>query len=196
MQSDNGFIANVIAIAASAGGFKPMIEIISGLPIDFPASVLVVQHTSPDYTNVLPEILSRHSSLKVKEAEDGDKLSRATLYTAKSNRHLIVNSDWTVSLGSTERVHFVRPAADVLFITMAINCREKAIAVILSGGGQDGALGSLAVKLAGGKTIVQKDPEVPSMPEAAVKMHDVDFIVPLAEIAPLLINLVTKGRAI
>lgn len=195
MQSDTGIISNVIAIAASAGGLKPMIEVISGLPEDFPASVLVVQHTSPDHTSALPEILSRHSPMKVKEAEDGERLSRATIYTAKPNRHLEVNPDWTISLGSTERVQFVRPAADVLFITMAISCREKAIAVILSGSGQDGAIGSLAVKKAGGKTIVQEDPEFTSMPEAAIKVDDVDFIVPLAEIAPLLIDLVTKGKA-
>ncbi len=172
-----------------------MIEVISGLPPDFPASVLVVQHTSPDNISALPEILGRHTTLNVKEAEEGDRLASATVYTARPNRHLEVNLDGTISLGSTERVQFVRPAADVLFITMAISYREEAIAVILSGAGQDGAIGSLAVKKAGGKTIVQEDPEFTSMPEAAIKVDDVDFIVPLAEIAPLLINLVMKGTA-
>lgn len=133
--------------------------------------------------------------MKVKEAEDGERLFRSTVYTAKPDRHLMVNPDGTISLGSTERVQFVRPAADVLFITMAISCKNRSIAVILSGMGQDGAIGSLAVKRAGGKTIVQKDPEFPSMPQSAVKIDDVDFIVPLAEIGPLLIDLITKGRA-
>lgn len=103
--------------------------------------------------------------------------------------------DGTISLGSSERVHFVRPAADVLFVTMAVNYRNRCIGVILSGSGQDGAIGSLAFKAAGGKVIVQQDPEVPNMPEAAVKVDDVDFIVPLAGIAPLLVDLVTKGKA-
>jgi len=172
-----------------------MIEIISGLPADFPASVLVVQHTSPDHISALPEILGRQTSMNVKEAEEGDKLSKATVYTAKPNKHLMVNPDGTISLGSAERVQFVRPAADVLFITMAISCRDRSIALILSGLGQDGAIGSLAVKRAGGKTIVQKDPEFPGMPQAAIEVDDVDFVVPLTEIAPLLINLVIKGKA-
>jgi len=89
------------------------------LSADFPASVPVVQHTSPDHVSYLPEILRRHSSMKVKEAEDGDKLSKSTVYTAKPNRHLMVNPYGTLSIGSNERVHFVRPAADILFITRA-----------------------------------------------------------------------------
>lgn len=95
---------------------------------------------------------------------------------------------------SVDKVQFVRPAADVLFVTMAISYKDKAIAVILTGAGQDGAIGSLAVKRAGGKTIAQEDPEYPGMPESAIRIDDVNFIVPLAEIAPLLIDLVTKGK--
>lgn len=194
MAHSNAGMFDVIAIASSAGGFKPMIEIISGLPSDFPASVLVVQHTSPDHESALPEILRRHTSMVVKEAAGGEKLSKATVYTAKPNRHLMVNPDGTISLGSNERVHFVRPAADILFITMAISYRNKAIAIILSGTGQDGAIGSLAITKAGGKVIVQEDPEYKDMPEAAIKVDDVDFILPLEEIAPLLIKLVMKDN--
>ncbi len=193
MQSDGSFF-DVIGIAASAGGLKAITEVVSGLPADFPAAVMVVQHISPDSPSYLAEILSRSTPLKVKQAENGERFTRGTIYTASPNKHLMVNPDGTLTLSSVDKVQFVRLAADVLFVTMAISYRNRAIAVILTGAGQDGAVGSLAVKRAGGKTIAQEDPEVPGMPEAAIGIDDVNFIVPLAEIASLLIDLVTKGK--
>lgn len=189
MQSEGSFF-DVIAIAASAGGLKAITEVVSGLP----AAVMVVQHMSPQSDSYLAEILSRSTQLKVKQAEDGDKISKGAIYTPRPNKHLMVNPDGTLTLSSLDRVQFVRPAADVLFVIMAISYKDRAIAVILTGAGQDGALGSLAVKKSGGKTIAQEDPEVPGMPEAAIRIDDVDYVVPLADIAPLLINLVTKGK--
>jgi two-component system chemotaxis response regulator CheB len=191
-SDDSSF--DIVAIASSAGGFDPVIEVVSGLPPDFPASVIVIRHLSPDQESHLAEILSRHTSLKVKEAKDGMRLARATVYTAVPNKHLMVNSDRTFSLASFEKVQFVRPAADVLFVTLAISCRNKVIAVILSGAGRDGAIGTLAVKRAGGKVIVQESPDVPGMPEAAIRIDDVDFVLPMKKIAPRLIKLVLKGR--
>ncbi len=193
MQSDGSFF-DVIAIAASSGGLKAITEVVSRLPSDLPAAIMIVQHISPQSESYLAEILSRSTSLKVKQAEDGERFIKGTIYTARPNKHLMVNPDGTLTLSSLDRVQFVRPAADVLFVTMAISYKDRAIAVILTGAGQDGAIGSLAVKKAGGKTIAQEDPEVPSMPEAAIRIDDVDFVVPLADIAPLLTDLVTKGR--
>lgn len=193
MQSDGTFF-DVVGIAASTGGIKAITELVSGLPADFPAAIMVVQHISPGSISYLAEILSRSTPLKVKNAEDGERFTRGIIYTATPNKHLMVNPDGTLTLSSVDRVQFVRPAADVLFVTMAISYKERTIAVILTGAGQDGAIGSLAVKRAGGKTIAQEDPEVAGMPEAAIRIDDVNFIVPLAEIARLLINLVTKGK--
>lgn len=193
MQSDGGLF-DVVGIAASTGGIKAITELVSALPADFPAAIMVVQHISPESVSYLAEILGRSTSLKVKSAENGERFARGTIYTATPNKHLMVNPDGTLTLSSLDKVQFVRPAADVLFVTMAISYKNRAIAVILTGAGQDGAIGSLAVKRAGGKTIAQEDPEVPSMPEAAIRIDDVDFVVPLAEIAPILINLVTKGK--
>ncbi len=180
----------VVGIAASSGGLKAIIEIISDLPEDFPIPILLVLHIYPTDKSYLPEILSRHTKLLVKEAEDGDKLTKGVIYTPKPNKHIVVNSDGTITLSSTGKANFVRPAADVLFVTMAISYQGRSIAVILTGAGQDGAVGSLAVKKTGGKTIAQEDPEYPGMPDAAIQIDDVDFVVPLAEIAPLLIKLV------
>lgn len=194
MDSDGSFF-DVVAIAASAGGLEPLIEVISSLPADFPASVLIIRHLSPGQEKgLLAEVLSKQSSMEVKTAEEGMRLARATIYIAVPNMHLMVNSDGTLSLASFEKVQFVRPAADVLFVTLAISCRNKAIAVVLSGAGKDGAIGTLAIKRAGGKVIVQEDPDVPSMPEAALRIDDVDFVLPMVKIAPCLIKLVLKGE--
>jgi two-component system chemotaxis response regulator CheB len=194
-ESSEGSFFDVVGIAASAGGIKAISELISGLPVGFPASVMVVQHLSPHFESHLAEVLSKYTTLKVKGAEDGEKIARATVYVARPDKHIMVNSDGTISLTSLGKVQYTRPAADVLFVTISISYKDRAIAVILSGAGEDGALGALAIKRAGGKTIVQEDPEVSSMPEAAIRIDDVDFIEPLAKIAPLLVNLVTKGKS-
>ncbi|MFB3765742.1 MAG: chemotaxis protein CheB [Methanotrichaceae archaeon] len=191
-NSDNNF--NIIAIAASTGGVKAISKLVSGLPSDFPAPILVIQHLSPNFESQMSKILSKVTSLKVKPVEDGESLKKGTIYTAVPNKHIIVNPDRTISLATLDRVHFTRPAADVTFVTLASCCRDKVIGVILTGAGQDGALGALAINRAGGKIIAQEDPEVPSMPDAAIRIDDVDYITPLAEIAPLLINLVTMNR--
>ncbi len=189
---DNAYKVN--DIAASTGGIKAISELVSGLPANLPAAVLIVQHMSPNFESQMEYILSKVASMKVKRAEEGERLKKGTIYTAVPNKHVIVNPDGTISLAVLDKVQFTRPAADVLFVTMALSCRDRAIGVILTGAGQDGALGAMAIKKAGGKTIAQEDPEVHGMPDAAIRIDDVDFIKPLAEIAPLLTNLVTKGK--
>lgn len=186
---------DVVAIAASAGGYDPLYDIISGLPAEFPASIIVVMHTTPGRESHLAEVLSSHTSLSVKEAEDGGRLAKSIIYVAKPNRHLVLNSDGTLSLVATDPVQFTRPAADVLFVTAAIAFRDRVIGVVLSGAGKDGAIGSLAITKAGGKVIAQEDPEHPSMPDAAIKIDDVAFVVPSKEIAQLLIDLVVSGKS-
>ncbi len=185
---------DVVVIAASAGGYDPLYDIISGLPADFPASIIVVMHTTPGRESRLAEVLGLHTPLRIKEAEDGERLAKSTIYVAKPNRHLVLNSDGTLSLVSTDPVQFTRPAADVLFVTAAIAFRDRVIGIVLSGAGKDGAIGSLAITKAGGKVIAQEDPEHPGMPDAAIKIDDVAFVVPSKEIAPLLTDLVASGK--
>lgn len=187
---------DVVAIASSAGGYEPLIKIISGLPSGFPTSIIVVQHMEPGREGMLVKILSEHTSMRVKVAEDKEKLSASIVYIANPRRQLMVNSDRTFSYGTAERIHFVKPAADVVFITMAISYKERAIGVILSGLSQDGAVGAIAINKLGGKVIAQQDPKNPSMPESAIEFDDVNYIAPMDKIAPLLMDLVTKGEAV
>ena len=120
----------------------------------------------------------------------------ATVYIAPPDRHLLVNADGTLSLTQSELVHFVRPSADLLFESVAASYRDRAIAVVLSGSGSDGAMGAQAIKKMGGTVIAQDEAtaEFPGMPSAVIKTRSVDFILPLAEIAPALVALVLRGE--
>jgi two-component system, chemotaxis family, protein-glutamate methylesterase/glutaminase len=183
----------IVALAASAGGLRALTDVLSALPRDFPVALVVVQHLDPRHRSLMAEILGKRTSLLVKEARDGDALAPGLALIAPPNRHLLVNPDRTLSLSQSELVHFVRPSADLLFESTAAAYKERAIAVVLSGAGRDGAMGVRAIKKMGGTVIVQdeKTSQFFGMPGAAQQTGLVDFILPLPEIAPALRTLVT-----
>jgi two-component system chemotaxis response regulator CheB len=181
----------VVALGASAGGLEALHAVLAALPADLPAAVLIVQHLDPHHISLLPEILGRRTPLAVKKAEDGDALRAGTVYVAPPDRHLLVCADATLALSADPVVHHVRPSADRLFESLATNLGDRAVAVVLTGTGQDGAAGLAAVKAAGGRTIAQ-DPETasyPNMPRAAIRTNFVDDVLPLDQIAGKLIEL-------
>lgn len=144
----------------------------------------------------MADILGRRTSLKVQEAREGDLLTAGVVFTAPPNRHLLVNPDATLSLSQSELVHFVRPSADLLFESMAASFKDRAIAVVLSGSGIDGAMGLRAVRKMGGTIIVQDEAtsEFFGMPGAAISTGTANFILPLDEISGALTTLV-GGRS-
>lgn len=186
---------DVVALAASAGGLAALTAVLAPLPAGFPAALVMVQHLDPRHRSLMAAILGRRTSLPVKEAAEGDRLMPGTAFIAPPNRHLLVNPDATLSLSSSELVHFVRPSADLLFESVAASFKERVVAVVLSGMGTDGALGVKAVKKMGGTVIVQDatSAEFAGMPHAAIATGHIDFVLPLAEIAPALRSLVMKG---
>jgi two-component system chemotaxis response regulator CheB len=171
-------------------------EVLSALPEDFPAPLVVVQHLDRLHRSHMAEILSRHISLPVKQAEEGDRLRRGSVAIAPPDQHLLVNPDGTLSLSHAELVHFVRPSADLLFESVAASYKERAVAVVLTGMGHDGAMGVRAIKKLGGTVIAQdkNTAQFSGMPSAAIDTGKVDLVLPLAEIAPALVDLVMKGR--
>jgi two-component system chemotaxis response regulator CheB len=185
----------VVAMAASAGGLSALGQVLAALPADFPAAIVVVQHLDPRHRSLMADILSRRTSLDVREARENDGLRPATVFIAPPNRHLLVNTDGTLSLSQSELVHFVRPSADLLFESVAASYKDRAIAVVLTGTGSDGNMGVRAIKKMGGTVIAQdeKTSEFFGMPGAAIQTGHVDFILPLAEIPPALVSLVVKG---
>ena len=197
LSRSKGAAFDIIAIAASAGGLKALSIVLAGLTQALPAAVVVVQHLDPRHRSLMAEILSRRTVLKVKQAEEGDHLEPATTYIAPPDRHLLVNSDGTLSLTKSELVHFVRPSADLLFESVAASFKERAIAVVLSGTGSDGSMGVQAIKKMGGTVIAQDEQssEYFGMPQAAAQTGSADFVLPLDEIAPALVTLIVKGDA-
>jgi len=184
---------DVVALAASAGGLKALSEVLAVIPADFPAAVVVVQHLDPRHRSLMAEILTRRIALPVKQAEDGDALQAGRVFIAPPDRHLLVNSDGTLSLSRSELVHFVRPSADLLFESLAASYKDRAVTVVLSGSGSDGATGVKAIKTMGGTVIVQDQPssEFFGMPGAAIQTGMADFVLPLHEIGHALVTLVT-----
>jgi len=186
----------VVALAASAGGIKALTAIFSVLPADFPSPILVVQHLLPREPSHLVTILSQQSALKIRHAQNGDRLEPGSVYVAPPDRHLVVRDGGELLLSHDPKVHFVRPSADVLFFSVAAVYREKGIAVILSGTGMDGASGMEAVKANGGMTVAQDEAtcEHFGMPSSAIRTGKVDFILPLSEIGPWLLKTVSGSR--
>src|SRR5215210_7800185 len=130
---------NVVAVAASAGGLHALTEVVSALPGSFPAAILVVQHLTPNHRSWLSEILGRCTALKVEQASDGAALSPGVVFVAPPDHHLIVGPGRTLRLTQSEQVRFLRPSADLLFQSVAAQFKERAIAVVLTGSGSDGA---------------------------------------------------------
>jgi two-component system, chemotaxis family, protein-glutamate methylesterase/glutaminase len=186
---------NIVAIAASAGGLKAIIAVLSNLPAEFPAPIVVVQHLDPRHRSLMAEILSRNTSLQVKQAEEGEIIHQGTVYIAPPDRHLLVNPDNTLTLSQSELVHFVRPSADLLFESVAASHKQHAIAVVLTGSGSDGSMGVQAINKMGGTVICQavESAEFTGMPLAAMQTKCVDFSLPLDRIASALVTLVMKG---
>jgi two-component system, chemotaxis family, protein-glutamate methylesterase/glutaminase len=186
---------DVVGVASSAGGVVALGRLLPGLPPDFPAAVLIVQHLDPRHRSLMAEILGRRTALPVLEARQGQRLQGGTVYIAPPNRHLLVSTDGRVSLSDSEPVHFVRPSADLLFESVAVRYGDRAIAVVLTGCGQDGAMGVQAIKRMGGTVIVQDEQssDFQGMPQAAIRTGDADFVLPLGEIAGALVTLVMPG---
>jgi two-component system chemotaxis response regulator CheB len=182
-------------VASSAGGITALQRLLGGLPPGFPVPVLVVQHLDPRHRTVIADVLGRRVPLRVKLAEAGELARPGTVYVAPPNRHLLVGGAGVLRLTDSEPVHFVRPSADLLFDSMAAAFGTRALACVLTGTGRDGATGVGAVR-SGGGTVIAQDPEsaeFPGMPQAAVDTGGVDFVLPLEEIAPVMLDLV-EGR--
>ncbi|MBW4425585.1 MAG: chemotaxis protein CheB [Nostoc desertorum CM1-VF14] len=185
---------DIVAIAASAGGLRALIKVLSTLPPEFTAAIAIVQHLAPKYPSLMAEILTRHTAFTVKKAKEGDCLTPGMAYIAPPNRHLLVKSNGTLSLSQSKLVNFLRPSADLLFESVAANYKDRAIGLVLTGTGSDGAMGVEAIKKMGGIVIVQdvKTAEFSGMPSAAIRTGKVDFILSLDEISRALVTLVMR----
>ncbi|AEV83622.1 two-component system, chemotaxis family, response regulator CheB [Actinoplanes sp. SE50] len=181
---------DLIAVGASAGGVEALRALVAGLPADLPAAVLVVLHLPRSAPSALPQILTRSGPLPAAIATDGEEPAPGRIYVAPADRHLLVlDGRIRLSHGPAENGH--RPAVDPLFRSAARALADRVIAVVLSGSGDDGAVGAAAVAAAGGAVVVQapEDALHPTMPRAVLTRVPRARVAVAAELGVLLAEL-------
>jgi two-component system, chemotaxis family, protein-glutamate methylesterase/glutaminase len=178
---------DIIVVGGSAGGVEALKTLVTGLPGDLQAAVLVVIHIPPTSPGRLPDILQRHANVRVAWARDEEAIECGRVYIAPPDRHLVVD-DGHLRLTRAPRENHTRPAIDPLFRSAALAYGPRVIGVVLSGRLDDGTAGLWAVKERGGTTVVQDpgDAAQPDMPRNALEHTDVDYIVPCAQLGALL----------
>jgi two-component system, chemotaxis family, protein-glutamate methylesterase/glutaminase len=185
----------VVGIGSSTGGPNALGQIFSALPIDFPASILVVQHIADGFVPVLVNWLNGTSPIRVKEAEDTERLAPGTAYIAPNGLHMELVGD-RISLNAAPPLAGHRPSADVLLSSLARYCGERGMGVILSGMGRDGARGVKEIRNAGGYTVAQSEETcvVFGMPGAAVELDGVNRVLTPQGIADAMLQQVQEGK--
>jgi len=185
-----------IVIGVSSGGMNAMKIIFSLLPADFKLPIVIVQHIGARSENQWIELLNQRSSLKIKEADEKEKIESGTVYIAPANYHLLIEKNKTFSLTIDERVNYARPSIDVLFESAAESYGRSLIGIVLTGSNHDGTIGIMRIQDCGGLCIVQ-DPataESPYMPASAIRAIKADHILQLEEIVRLIIQIDLKNR--
>ena len=175
----------VIGIGASTGGPQALAEILSQLPVDLPAIVLIVQHVDVQFMPGLAAWLQHHSRMPVSIARHGETLSPGGVWLAGSKDNMTYQNGTALYKAAPEdAVH--RPSVDALFFSLAQPHRARRVGVLLTGMGRDGADGLLALRKSGAHTIVQNAATsvVYGMPKAAAELDAAVDILPLSTIAP------------
>src|SRR4051812_45282092 len=184
---------DVVTLASSAGGLQALCAVLGELPDDFPAAVVVAQHLCGE-GSALVTILRRQTELPVEWASTGARLTPGRVLVGPPRRQLEVLPDGTCAVGG-EASPLDKPL-DLLLESVADSCGPRALAVVLTGMGEDAAAGAAAVKRAGGLVLVQSEEtsEQPSMPRAAIARGASDLVLPLPEIAAAIAHVVTVGE--
>lgn len=186
METETEYLA--VVIGTSAGGLYALSTLLEKLSVDFQLPIIIVQHRSKDYRDLLEEVLQSKSKLKVKQVDEKEKIENNTVYIAPPDYHLLIESDHTFSLSSDEYIRYSRPSIDVLFESAARVYKNKLIGIILTGANNDGAKGIKIINSFGGLTIAQNPEEAqfPTMPIAAINTNKVKYIWTLVEITNFL----------
>ncbi|MGA8440131.1 MAG: chemotaxis response regulator protein-glutamate methylesterase [Candidatus Sulfotelmatobacter sp.] len=186
----------LIAVGASTGGTEALRTFLKALLTDCPP-IVIVQHMPEVFTRAFAERLNKECVIEIKEAQDGDRLQNGRALIAPGNRHMLVNrkgADLVVQIIDGPLVSRHRPSVDVLFRSVAISVGPKAVGVIMTGMGDDGAQGLSEMKEAGASTIAQDEAScvVFGMPKEAISRGAVDVVVPLERIASAALSMQVK----
>ena len=183
-----------VAIAASTGGPPAIQQVLAALPTDFSMPILVVQHMAKGFTTGFAQWLNSSVELKVKVAADGELLESGKVYIAAEGQHLELRNERIVRMSACDEGERFCPSADRLFGSVADVFGEAAIAIVMTGMGEDGVEGLRMVKQRGGRVVAQDRATsvVYGMPGAAVEAGVVDQSAPLDQIASVILRLVQR----
>jgi len=195
-QSPTPGAYSLVAIGASTGGPSAILSILKGLPADFPLPILFVLHIGEAFAGTFAEWLNGVSPLPVRHARDGEPLPEPGVpgvLVAPADRHLEIRSGRLHLVDGPER-HACRPSIDSLFESVARELGPRAIAVLLTGMGKDGASGLKQIQTSGGKTIAQDEATsvIYGMPREAARLDAASHVLPLSDIAPYLRSLARR----
>ncbi len=186
---------NIIVIGGSAGGLEALKTLMKNLPPDLDAAIFCVMHVHPRSSGSIVQILGRVGPLPTLRASEGQPIALGRVYVAPADHHLQIGHNHVhLTHGPKEGLH--RPSINVTFRSAAASYHDRVIGVLLSGMLDDGASGLWDIARQGGVTIVQ-DPEdalYPSMPLSALRDVPVNYVLPVEEIAPLLVRLVSGAE--
>ncbi len=179
----------LVVIGCSTGGPRALGVLVPALPRDGKTAYLIVQHMPAGFTSSLAERLDSSSLLDVSEAQHGDRLAADSVLVAPGDHHLRFSAAGFVELDETPRVHGVRPSVDVSLESVATHFGNRAIVVVLTGMGTDGATGALAVHQRGGYVLAEDESTcvVWGMPRAVVERGAADRVVPLDAMAEAIV---------
>ncbi len=184
-------VVDAIVVGASAGGVEALLKVFSRLRVGYRLPILTVLHVPEDRRSQLAQVFQARLPIKVKEADDKEDIAPGTLYFAAPGYHLSVENDFSLSLSQEDRVFHSRPSIDILFQSAADAYGPRLAGFLLTGANNDGAFGLSCIKLSGGLTVIQ-DPDqaqARTMPEAALALHEPDYLLPLNDIGQLLVEL-------
>jgi len=174
----------IIGIGASTGGPSVVMQILKNIPSDYDLGILVVQHMSEGFIDGFRNWLGNACKVKVKLAQEGEKIKKGQVLIAPDGFHTIVRNRKSVGLISGNQVHGVKPSVDILFNSIADVYGESAVGILLTGMGVDGAVGLKHIKDKGGITIAQSENScaVFGMPKAAIEKGAVSKCLPVEDI--------------
>lgn len=178
-------VTPLVAMVASLGGPQVLARILSELPADFPAAIVICQHMGLGFTAGLAQWLRSRTSLPVAEANDLDRLRPSTVYIAPAGKHLRVSHEGVLRLDDGPPVMGFKPSCNVLLESVAQCLGSHALGVILTGMGSDGAKGMQQLRAAGGRTLAQDEAtcRVFGMPGEAIALGAIDEVLPVEHIA-------------
>jgi len=187
-----------IVMGVSAGGLLALSNILEALPAGFELPVIITQHRAKDERALLEELLQLKCRLRVKEADEKERIAGGVVYMAPAGYHLLVEKDRSFSLSCDPLVNYSRPSIDVLFETAAEAYEDRLIGIILTGANKDGAAGIATIRHRGGMTIAQDPAEAqfPVMPQAAIATGSVQHIFTLDEIKKTLSGIGEKTNSL